>query len=40
MKTSKDYIVFPLDLPDYATAMSYVERLKDHVGLFKVGLEL
>jgi orotidine-5'-phosphate decarboxylase len=40
MKTSKDYIVFPLDLPDSATAMSYVERLKDHVGLFKVGLEL
>jgi orotidine-5'-phosphate decarboxylase len=40
MKTSKDYIVFPLDLPDAVTAMSYVERLKDHVGLFKVGLEL
>jgi orotidine-5'-phosphate decarboxylase len=40
MKQPKDYIVFPLDLPDYDKAMSYVERLKDHVGLFKVGLEL
>lgn len=40
MKEPKDYIVFPLDLPDYDQAMSYVERLKEHVGLFKVGLEL
>ena len=40
MKQPKDYIVFPLDLPNYDEAMSYVERLKDHVGLFKVGLEL
>ncbi len=40
MKQAKDYIVFPLDLPDYDKAMSYVEALKDHIGLFKVGLEL
>ncbi len=40
MKEPKDYIIFPLDLPTYNEAMSYVERLTDHVGLFKVGLEL
>ena len=40
MKGPKDYIVFPLDLPTYDQAMSYVDRLKGHVGLFKVGLEL
>lgn len=40
MKQPKDYIIFPLDIPSYDKAMSYVERLKDHVGLFKVGLEL
>lgn len=36
----KDYIIFPLDLPNRDEAMCYVEQLKDHVGLFKVGLEL
>ena len=40
MKEPKDYIVFPLDLPTYDQAMSYVERLNGRVGLFKVGLEL
>jgi orotidine-5'-phosphate decarboxylase len=40
MKTPKDYIVFPLDVPDYGQAMDYVETLKESVGLFKVGLEL
>lgn len=40
MKQPKDHIIFPLDMPSYDKAMSYVERLKDHVGLFKVGLEL
>lgn len=40
MKNPKDYIIFPLDLPDYDQAMSYVDLLKEHVGLFKVGLEL
>ncbi len=40
MKNPKDYIIFPLDVPTYDQAMSYVDRLKEHVGLFKVGLEL
>ena len=40
MKAPKDYIIFPLDLPDYDQALSYVETLDGHVGLFKVGLEL
>ena len=40
MKAPKDYIVFPLDVPDARQAMAYVSALKDHVGLFKVGLEL
>jgi len=39
-KDPKDYIIFPLDLPDYDAAMPYVEKLASHVGLFKVGLEL
>ena len=40
MKQPKDFIIFPLDLPDYDQAMQYVDILKGHVGLFKVGLEL
>ena len=40
MKLPKDYIIFPLDLPSYEQAMIYVNKLKEHVGLFKVGLEL
>ena len=40
MRHSKDYIVFPLDFSDRREALSYVEILKDHVGIFKVGLEL
>jgi orotidine-5'-phosphate decarboxylase len=40
MKPPKDYIIFPLDVPDTRQAMAYVTALKDHVGLFKVGLEL
>jgi orotidine-5'-phosphate decarboxylase len=40
MKPPKDYIIFPLDLPSYDQAMIYVDKLKEHVGLFKVGLEL
>ena len=40
MKEPKDFIIFPLDLPDYDQAMHYVDILKDKVGLFKVGLEL
>ena len=40
MKKGKDYIVFPLDVPTHDEAIRYVTLLKDHVGLFKVGLEL
>lgn len=40
MKRGKDFIIFPLDVSTYEQAMSYVNLLKDHVGLFKVGLEL
>jgi orotidine-5'-phosphate decarboxylase len=40
MKEPKDYIIFPLDLSDYDQTMRYVDMLKDHIGLFKVGLEL
>ncbi len=40
MKEPKDFIIFPLDLPDYDRAMHYVDILKDKIGLFKVGLEL
>ncbi len=40
MKDPKDYIIFPLDLPDYDQAMTYVGLLKEHIGFFKVGLEL
>lgn len=40
MKNPKNYIVFPLDLPTYDQAMTYVDLLQGHVGVFKVGLEL
>jgi len=40
MKAPKDYIIFPLDISSYDEAIRYVKILKDHVGLFKVGLEL
>jgi orotidine-5'-phosphate decarboxylase len=40
MKNPRDYLIFPLDVPTYDEAMRYVELLKDHVGIFKVGLEL
>ena len=40
MKEPKDYIIFPLDVPSYDQAISYVETLDGHVGLFKIGLEL
>lgn len=40
MRTAKDYIVFPLDLPTVEQAARYVKRLSGHVGVFKVGLEL
>ena len=40
MKKPKDYIIFPLDFSNQREALSYVDLLKDHVGIFKVGLEL
>lgn len=33
-------IIFPLDFPSFEQALTYIHKLKDHVGLFKVGLEL
>ncbi len=38
--TPKDKLIFALDVPDLAQALGYAEILKDHVGLFKIGLEL
>ncbi|MDM8526457.1 orotidine-5'-phosphate decarboxylase [Desulfococcaceae bacterium HSG8] len=40
MKQAKDYIIFPLDVPSEKEAKEYVRLLSDHVGMFKVGLEL
>lgn len=40
MKQAKDFIIFPLDLPSVEEAKRYVGLLANHVGLFKVGLEL
>jgi orotidine-5'-phosphate decarboxylase len=40
MKRPKDYIIFPLDVPTLKEAKRYVELLSEHVGMFKVGLEL
>jgi orotidine-5'-phosphate decarboxylase len=40
MRTGKDYIVFPLDVPSPEAARSLVNLLADDVGMFKVGLEL
>jgi len=40
MKKAKDYLIFPLDVPTYEEAIRYVALLKEHVGIFKIGLEL
>ena len=40
MKKPKDYIIFPLDVDSYDKAMNLAEILNDHIGLFKIGLEL
>jgi orotidine-5'-phosphate decarboxylase len=40
MRQPKDYIIFPLDVPTIDEAKRYVGLLSDHVGMFKVGLEL
>lgn len=40
MKTARDYIIFPLDVPSVDAAKDFVRILSHHVGMFKVGLEL
>jgi len=40
MKKAKDYIIFPLDVSTYAGAKKYITLLSEHVGMFKIGLEL
>jgi orotidine-5'-phosphate decarboxylase len=40
MRQPEDYIIFPLDVASTDEAKRYIELLSDHVGLFKVGLEL
>ncbi|MBA3012857.1 MAG: orotidine-5'-phosphate decarboxylase [Proteobacteria bacterium] len=39
-KTGKEYMVFPLDFASIKEATSYVRLLDNHVGMFKIGLEL
>lgn len=36
----KDRIIFALDVPDVEGAKKYVDLLREHVGVFKIGLEL
>jgi len=38
--TAKDHLIFPLDVPDMGEAARLVALLGDHVGVFKIGLEL
>lgn len=40
MLQPKDRLIFALDVPNRAEAESYIQVLKEEVGLFKVGLEL
>jgi orotidine-5'-phosphate decarboxylase len=40
MKQPKDYLIFPLDVPSMAKALSMVQTLAPVVGTFKIGLEL
>jgi len=40
IRAPKDYLVFALDVPTVSEASEYVYLLKNHVGMFKVGLEL
>jgi orotidine-5'-phosphate decarboxylase len=40
MTSPRERLILPLDVPDAASALSLAERLKDSVGMFKVGLEL
>lgn len=38
--SAKDRIIFALDVPGVDEASGYVRLLRDHVGVFKIGLEL
>jgi len=40
MLKPKERLIFPLDVPDREQAASLISRLRNEVGLFKVGLEL
>ena len=40
MRQAKDFIIFPLDVPSLEEAKHYIDLLSNHVGMFKVGLEL
>jgi len=40
MKESKDYIIFPLDVPTFDEAKRLISLLANDIGMFKVGLEL
>ena len=37
---ARDRLIFPLDVPDVGEASTLVALLGDHVGVFKIGLEL
>jgi orotidine-5'-phosphate decarboxylase len=39
-RPGSDRLIFPLDVPSLDDALTWVERLRDCVGVFKVGLEL
>jgi orotidine-5'-phosphate decarboxylase len=40
LKEARKKLIFPLDVADAAAALDLVDKLRDEVGLFKVGLEL
>ncbi|MEM1157888.1 MAG: orotidine-5'-phosphate decarboxylase [Verrucomicrobiota bacterium] len=37
---TKEQIILALDVPDAATALSWMQRMKNRVGCFKIGLQL
>jgi orotidine-5'-phosphate decarboxylase len=37
---ARDRLVFPLDVPDLGQAERWIDRMAEHVGVFKIGLEL
>lgn len=40
MKEVAERLIFPLDFQEIDEALSWIERLRDYVGVFKIGLEL